>query len=348
MKWLRKGEGLKLYFLNSKISVRQFVFVFTLLSGGVIDYNFLFIPLAHATEQRDAVEDLCRFKKLGSVPLQNDGGYLSIPVRIKGQTLRMIVDTGSEGSLISPEVATHLNLSPDQAQRTVIHGTGGGAYKVINMQVPEIQIGEIAFQHVSVPVADLPGKPRLNPPIAGLIGGDILSHLDLDFDVANQRLTFYEVRAISQSCVQPPRWNKPYVMVPLSRIGHRVMLEVKLDGKPVVALLDSGARSRILSTQAANRFGLTPQQLAADPGGVNSGVDGKEGIYHWHKFRSFSIGGNIEKNPVLTVVAMHDMADMLLGADWFAMHKVWVSYATGQLFIAPNMKASYLFHSVKK
>ena len=61
-----------------------------------------------------------------------------------------------------------------------------------------------------------------------------------------------------------------------------------LDGRAVTALLDTGARSRIVSTAAAQ---VPPGLLAGEPGGLTSGIEGRESVYHWHRFRSLAVGG---------------------------------------------------------
>ena len=83
------------------------------------------------------------------------------------------------------------------------------------------------------------------------------------------------------------------------------------------------------------RIGVSTQALSADKGGVTQGVDAHKRPYHWHQFHFFQIGQEIEPHPTLTVASLQDTADMLLGAEWFARHRVWISYQTKTLYIMP-------------
>jgi hypothetical protein len=53
-----------------------------------------------------------------------------------------------------------------------------------------------------------------------------------------------------------------------------------------------------------------------------------------HKFRELQIGSESFANPVFLVapIQLQPISDMLLGADWLLGRRVWISYATDQLF----------------
>lgn len=293
------------------------------------------LPVRHAHAQDTA--RLCSRRHVAQVPLRNDGGYLSIVAQVAGRDLSLLVDTGSDGGLLTPEMVHRLRLALDPDQQTVVHGTGGTAHATPNAIVPDLRIGGIDFGVMSAPVGILPGQPMITPPVGGLLGGDILSRFDLDMDVPNGQLGLWEVHAASLACAQPPAWAGWYDTLPLQRQENRFMLNVRINGQPVMALLDSGARSRIVSPHVAARLGVPAQQLETDPGGITSGIDGHEDVYHWHRFSSLQIGHELERNTVMTVAPLREGLEMLLGSDWFATHRVWISYATGQAFVRPAL-----------
>ncbi|AOW49373.1 retroviral-like aspartic protease family protein [Acetobacter ascendens] len=276
-------------------------------------------------------------KLVARVALRNDQGFLNIPVSVNGHAVSMIVDTGSEGSLISPEAASLFAAQRDKSVHTVVRGTGGIGRIVPNAIVRSFRVQNVEFGPVSVPVDTLPAVPQTEPEVEGLMGGDLLSRYDVEFNVAGGTLSFWS--ANSADCNGPEGWRYIYRAVPLQAAGQRVVAEVTLDGTKLKALVDSGARSRIVSIGAAERIGVSRQALAADPGGMTTGVDGHQQIYHWHKFHLFQIGQEQEKSPVLTVAPVHDTVDMLLGSDWFAAHRVWISYRTHTLYVMPALQA---------
>ncbi|WP_051528306.1 retropepsin-like aspartic protease [Asaia astilbis] len=61
-----------------------------------------------------AIADPCFPERIAVLPLHNDGLFLNAPVVLDGRQARFILDTGSEGSLITPEAATALHLTPDR------------------------------------------------------------------------------------------------------------------------------------------------------------------------------------------------------------------------------------------
>ena len=275
----------------------------------------------------------CRMTQATVLPLRNDGGYLSVPVQINRQAASMIVDTGSQGSLMTPEGIRTLRLPQDQNRHTVMQGPNGAPRLVPNSRIADLRLGKLALGAGSMPVGSLPGSPMIRPPILGLLGADVLDGYDLEFDVPHQQLIFWKILSSSSDCQLAPSWKGKWNTVPARVIDGRMMVTFTLDGARGTALLDSGARSHIISTDFAYRLGLTDELLALDPGGTTAGVDLHERRYHWHRFKRFSMGGTIWENPVLTVAPVHDQTDMLLGSDWFAKHDIWLSYSTGQVFI---------------
>ncbi|GEM16184.1 retroviral-like aspartic protease family protein [Gluconobacter oxydans] len=280
---------------------------------------------------------VCEMSRAVVLPLRDDGGYLSVSVTLNGRAASMIVDTGSEGSLITPAGVSALRLPTDPEHRTMMQGPNGSPRLVPNVRIQDLRLGthpaaELPLGPGTMAVGMLPGSPMITPPVLGLLGADVLADYDLEFDVPHQRLTLWTIRLGSRLCQQPPAWTGHWTTTPVHRQSGRLTVAFTLDGLGGTALLDSGARSHIVSTDFAHRLGLTDDQLALDPGGLTAGVDMKEREYHWHHFGRLELGGTVWTRPVLTVAPVHDQADMLLGSDWFAHHEIWLSYATKQLF----------------
>lgn len=275
----------------------------------------------------------CHTVQAAVLPLRDDGGYLSVPAQINGHAVSMIVDTGSQGSLMTPQGVAALHLPQDPDRHTVMQGPNGTPRLVANVRIADLQLGHLSLGSGSMPIGSLPGSPMIHPPILGLLGADVLDGYDLEFDVPHQRLMFWKVSSNSASCQLQPTWKGLWNTVPARQVDGRLMVNFTLNGARGTALLDSGARSHIVSTDFAYRLGLTDELLALDPGGITAGVDLHERRYHWHRFKRFSMGGTVWVDPVLTVAPVHDQADMLLGSDWFAKHDIWLSYATSQIFV---------------
>ena len=279
-----------------------------------------------------ACAQACLRQEMAEATLRDDDGFISMPVTIDGQAASLLVDTGSDGGLLTEAAAGALGLRRDPDRRTLLRGTGGTGERVPNVLLP-LAIGGMRLQEASVPVGALPATPVVDPPVAGLLGADVLSRFDLELDLPHRRIGFWRIAAGSVACAPPPGWTARYQAIPLRRQGDRLLMTARLDGRPVSVLVDTGARSRILSTAAARRLGVYGDRLGADPGGVNAGVDLHPSEYHWHRFRRLTIGGETMDDPVLTVAPLAEPVDLLLGADWFATREVWISFATNTMFV---------------
>lgn len=275
----------------------------------------------------------CVRLQVAQVPLRDDQGFLSVPATVAGEPVRLMLDTGSEAGLITPEATRALGLGVDRAARVRLRGTGGDKAALAVARASGLSIGGLRLDGVLLPVGPVPAAPRLDPPVVGLLGGDVLSRFDLDIDLPHGRLSLWRVRTGSLACARPPAWSGAFRTVPLSPDGVRVSLTVLLDGHRLRALLDTGARSRVLSEAAARSLGIAASTLAAEPGGITSGVDMREQPYHWHRFAALSVGGETERRPVLTVVPLAGPFPMLLGTDWLRGRELWVSYGGLRLFI---------------
>jgi predicted aspartyl protease len=293
------------------------------LAGLVIAASLAGAPGAHAAE--------CGLTVAAVIPLADHLGFLSIPVSIGPHPMSMLIDTGSDAGLLSSLMASDNEITT--AHPASVTGTGGVRHEIPVAIVPDVAIGALLLGRVAFPIGSLPALPRITPPVEGLIGGDLLSHFEVEIDVASGVLRLYAARDLTSLCRDLPPWTGSFDALPLERSGNRMTLHVTLDGHPVTALLDSGARSRIVSRDAALAAGVEARTLDAEPGGLTSGIGGHETIYHWHRFRTLAIGTETEYAPVLTVTALPDGPGLLLGSDWFERHRVWISYATSRLFV---------------
>ena len=155
------------------------------------------------------------YTQVARVALHDDSGFLNIPASINGHTTRMIVDTGSEGSLLSPEAAALFETQRDKAVRTVVQGTGGVGHIVPNAIVTSFRVGKAQLGPVSVPVSALPATPRTEPAVEGLIGGDMLSGYDVEFNGAQGWLALWRAGQQQEAVkwyaaavrTEPTQWN---------------------------------------------------------------------------------------------------------------------------------------------
>ena len=115
-------------------------------------------------------------------------------------------------------------------------------------------------------------------------------------------------------------------------------MPVTLDGKPLRALLDTGSGASLLAAPGMYRLGLDQAGLSGDPAGQISGLGPRMVVVHRHRFASLRVGDLLIEPPMLWVepIRLTPIVDMLLGADWLAARRVWISFATQQVFVASH------------
>jgi hypothetical protein len=186
----------------------------------------------------------------------------------------------------------------------------------------------------SLTVAVLPLATPERQFIDGLLGRDFLSLFDLDLDVPARRLTLYHVDDCAGRFVP---WSGDYAGIPIAVPAEQaIIVSVTLDGRTLRALLDSGASSSLIAAPGIYKLGLDPAVLSTDPSGEIAGLGSRVLTVHRHQFSGLQVGNQTVKSPSLWVEPIHlsPIADMLLGADWLATRRVWISFATRQLFVA--------------
>ena len=100
---------------------------------------------------------------------------------------------------------------------------------------------------------------------------------------------------------------------------------------------DTGAPTSILSLQAAARAGIKPESPGVVPAGESSGIG--RGVYATYiaPFASFKIGEEEIKNTRLRFGGIElPNADMLIGADFFLSHRIYVANSQHKLYFTYN------------
>jgi hypothetical protein len=284
----------------------------------------------------------CVVNAMATIPLTVSGGVIIAPVEVNGISASFIVDTGAARSLVTPEAAQRLGLARDLWVGSTMSGIGGidGIERPPNAEPRSLSLGGVPLMRrtlnhdTSLAVGVMPNARAGDRVIDGLLGRDFLSIFDLDLDVAGGRLTLYQVNDCSGRFLS---WRDDYAAIPVTFVEMTALvLPVTLDDTPLRALLDTGASASILAAPGIARLGLQPNSLARDASGHLSGLGPRIVTAHRHQFRSLLVGGQAIISPTLWVepVRLRPIADMLLGADWLARRRIWISFATRQLFVA--------------
>ncbi len=271
----------------------------------------------------------CTLTRQADLPLHIVRNFLLTPVRLNGTPATLVVDTGAETSTLTPEAAAALHLPQDPRHGSVLLGIAGPV-RSENVRLHRFVIGDIERLDQSLGVGQMPAFPGQRPAVAGLLGADVLSHYEVDIDVPNRHMTLYS--AVGCDGFRP--WPQA-MAVPLMRTRSGLsFVNAVVDGRSVRALLDTGARTSLIDRRVAGQLGITNAELARDPErrGLGIGMGGIE--FRQHVFGELGLPSATVANFPANVAELRlPGVQMLLGADYLGQRRIWISYATGRLFL---------------
>jgi predicted aspartyl protease len=279
----------------------------------------------------------CSMERVADMPARVANGAILVPVLINRSKLEMQIDTGASTSMIDQIMAVRLGLPSDAHRRTTLHGIGGQV-ETQNTVVRSLEVGGQEWQSLSLATGHLATEFHDGSQVAGLLGADRLSSFDVELDIPRGRMTLWQVAHCGGDFALS---GVPHFVVPLSRHPpNRMVVQVAIDGHPVEALIDWGAKATTVTDAAAAGVGITPAMLAGDRAGKSWGVDRNENLVRLHRFDSFQVGGETLHAVGIGVADLHvQEVGMLLGADYASHRRIWLSYATRQMFVVPRALA---------
>jgi predicted aspartyl protease len=287
------------------------------------------LGLAACTPQPAGTADPCAPRRVADLPLQSMRNFLLAPVVLDGRPALFVVDTGAEASIVTPQAVARLHLHRDPDHAMILLGVAGRV-RTQNVRVRELRVGGIVAHDASLGVGAIPSFAGTQPPISGLLGADILSRYDVELDVPHRRMALYDPL--------PCPAHAPLAgatEVPLARTqSGLVFVTALVDGKPVQARLDTGARFTLIKRETAAAMGLDDAALADDPQGIARGVGTGHTTLHRHLFETIGVPGALDRGMPADVAELQlPQTEMLLGLDYLAPYTAWISYSTGRLYL---------------
>jgi predicted aspartyl protease len=271
----------------------------------------------------------CQMQQVTSVPLLA-GKHPTIEVAINGTPLPMAVDTGAQGSAVTPETVAALRLPRDPHRRTRA-GSLGGQDITQNVLVETLDVPSLGFVDHSIAVLPLDAMPGGNAP-AGLIGSDLLSGFEIELDIPAQKLSFY--RATGCDSVRPPWAGRYETVVAKLSMHHDFLLPIELNGHVLTAMFDTGSTGETVSRSAAKSVGVSDAELGNDESATGTSAGSHGYAIRRHRFDSLRIGREIFRNVRLDVADFNQPGvDVLIGDDYMHRRRFFLSYSTATLFI---------------
>ena len=246
----------------------------------------------------------------------------------------MLVDSGAQRAALTRQMADKLGLPMDSSQSFRANGVGGSSLPENPRLVGQMRFGPVVWPRYAISTVNGLPPPGPGDPLApvGIVGADMMSSFDVELDFPARVMRLYSVTG----CVGPvvPNRGGYEALITLDAPRNLFIVEVALNGRKIRALLDTGANASSLSRTAARSVGVDAAMLKADPAGSATGIQGVPVVSHRHRFASLIVGSTTFAGPQIAVQDSDFGAfDMLLGMDYLRTRSLWLSYATGQVFI---------------
>jgi predicted aspartyl protease len=275
----------------------------------------------------------CGTSRVGEVTVATLRNVPLVTVSANGHPVVLLLDTGAEWTILTPAVAQRIGAeAPRVAFDRQLRGIGA-TLGTREVELRSFTAGGVAipWRRVRVAGVDIPGV--FSGPLDGVLGADTLSNFDVELDVPRHRMVLYT----KQSCpTVAPSWAEPYIKIATGRsLSNHLFFPVQLDGHRFDAFIDTGAQLSVISTKAARSLGVTDAALARDRSTVTVGAAGERLTSRVHRFSRLELGGEVMRNPEI-VVADFKLADadLVLGMDFLAVRRLWMSYGAHQIFLA--------------
>ena len=179
-----------------------------------------------AAQEADPAEDVVSYRS-------DETSRMTVPVSITGQgPYRFLVDTGSERTVITRELAERLRLAP--GARAEMHSMTEVS-SVSTAIIPSLDFGVRRVRNIHAPMLE-----RRHLGAEGMLGVDSLRSHRILFDFARREMR------ITPSRIDERDWPDGAIVVTgRSMMGRLVLVDADVDGTRIRAIVDTGAEISI-------------------------------------------------------------------------------------------------------
>jgi hypothetical protein len=298
------------------------------LAGGI-----LLCGLGLAT----AAPAACNRNLLAEVPVTMRGLIPLVTARVNGVEAQMVFDTGAADSLLLPGADEKFHLTRDPSRQPVQGRSNGRNVTLVIAEAAQFGFAGQTYARVRFAEPEI----GFGSGVDGLLGQNHLRDADLEIDLAHGVIRLFAPHGCETADLAYWRGAQAASVIeiedPTSAGWPRTFGSARLNGVPIRIMFDTGTSRSHATREAAYRAGV--DAAAAEKLAHGSvGVGGGEPMTNWRaQFKSFRIGDERVANPTLTVVDKPNAnSDMIVGADFFLSHRVFISKSQHRLYFTAN------------
>lgn len=283
-------------------------------------------------------EPACKIGLWAELPVTMSGTSPIVHALINGRDAPFIADSGAFFNTLTPAAAAEYQLKLRMAPVGMyVSGVGGDSSPNL-ATVKEFTLFGVKYPNVLFVVVgnDLGSA-------VGLLGQNVFRIADTEYDLANGVIRILHPGPECKS-VGLAYWaaGSPFSQIDLERASAErphMLGYAYVNGIKIKVMFDTGASTSVLSLAGAKRAGITPTSEGVVPAGVGEGL-GQHYVRSWiAPLHTFKIGDEEIRD---TKVHMGDIGDsplgdeMLLGADFFLSHRIYVANSRDKLYFTYN------------
>ncbi|HEY2659411.1 MAG TPA: aspartyl protease family protein [Caulobacteraceae bacterium] len=278
----------------------------------------------------------CKVGKIAELPVTMADMQPLAPVKVNGVEVMLLADSGAFYSLLSPSAVAEQKLPHESLPFgfTVV-GVGGAADPYLTT-VKTFTLADRPLNNVKFIVT-----PGVGGNAAGVMGQNVLGLADVEYDFAHGAIRLMQPHDCHQIAMVYWEPGKAFSTVDIEGpTAQRVTATIGaayVNGVRIRVQFDTGAWSSVMSRAAAIRAGVKMDGPDVKPGGMTSGI-GRHMVRTWTApVASFKIGDEEIRNTRLRI-SDTDLpeTDMLIGADFFLSHRVYVANSQHRLYFTYN------------
>ncbi|HEY4078079.1 MAG TPA: aspartyl protease family protein [Rhizomicrobium sp.] len=277
---------------------------------------------AHAEDKPE-----CQLTRISSLPIHTiSDGRITVPVTIENHPLSLLVDTGGVAATLRQDLAQQFSLPVQLTSRKML-GVNGVE---MNSYVTPGQ-----FSIGGMNGANLPFYLELRPAseFDGTLAPDMMQGYDVDIDFAKSTLNLFSQKHCRGKVVYWTKTGYIAVRMELDRTGH-IRIPITIDGKKVMATIDTGAMTSLMSLRTASNIGI--QETTP---GVKIVEQRKRYKVYSYPFHALDFDGISVTNPHIAITSDDFTkgmgSDVILGIGILRQLHFYVAYGEERLYITP-------------
>ncbi len=277
----------------------------------------------------------CKVDVMAELPVTMTRSMPMVSAKINGAEAQLLLDSGAFYSWLTPGAAAQFKLRPEPDEPDIRMEGVGGESRAWLTTVRTLTLLNVPIPNVQFLVAgnELEGA-------AGVLGQNLLSLGDVEYDLANGAIRLMRPHDCGKAAMVYWAGSNPWSVVDLDLSTEQFPQTTGiayLTRAKIHVMFDTGATASILTLRAAARAGVKPDQEGVIPAGGSEGI-GRHVVTTWiAHFSSFRIGDEEIQNARLRFgdIGLSD-SDMLVGADFFLSHRLYVARGQHKLYFTYN------------